>query len=95
MWTDRDGESRAGLALQHHSFDSYGGHEMAQQHLTLSNVSKQHQSCPKFIDGKELNFLPQQQPNKCCGLTEMGSQELVWHCNITHWTHMEDMTFLS
>ena len=38
-----DGDSGAGLTLQHHSMDSYGGHEMVQQHLTLWNVSKQHQ----------------------------------------------------
>jgi hypothetical protein len=30
---------------------------MVQQHLTLWNVIKQHQFCPKF-DGKVLNFLP-------------------------------------
>jgi hypothetical protein len=41
--TDRDGESGAGLTLQHHSLNSYGGHEMVQQYLTLWNVSKQHQ----------------------------------------------------
>jgi hypothetical protein len=51
VWTERDGESGAGLTLQHHSLDSYGGHEMVQQHLTLWNVSKQHHFCPKF-DGK-------------------------------------------
>jgi hypothetical protein len=28
-----------------------------QQHLTLWNLSKQHQFCPKF-DGRVLNFLP-------------------------------------
>ena len=55
-WTDRDEESGAGLTLQHHSMDSYGGHEMVQQHLTLWNVSKQHQLGPDF-DGKVLNFL--------------------------------------
>jgi hypothetical protein len=33
--TDSDGELGAGLTLQHHSLDSYGGHEMVQQHLTL------------------------------------------------------------
>jgi hypothetical protein len=46
-----DGKSGAGLTLQHHSLDPYGGHEMVQHHLTLWNVSKQHQFCPKF-DGK-------------------------------------------
>jgi hypothetical protein len=37
VWTDRDGVSGAGLTLtlHHHSLDSYGGHEMVQQHLTL------------------------------------------------------------
>jgi hypothetical protein len=55
--TDRDEESGAGLTLQHHSLDSYGGHGMVQQHLTLWNVSKQHQFCPDF-DGEVLNFLP-------------------------------------
>jgi hypothetical protein len=57
-WTDRDGESGAGLTLQHHSLDSYGGHEMVQHHLTLLNVSKQHQFCHINFDGKVLNFLP-------------------------------------
>ena len=57
VWTDRDGDSGACLTLQHHSLNSYGGHEMVQQHLTQWNVSKQHQFCPKF-DGKELNFSP-------------------------------------
>jgi hypothetical protein len=28
VWTDRDGDSGAGLTLHHHSLDSYGGHEM-------------------------------------------------------------------
>jgi hypothetical protein len=27
---------------------------------------------------------PQQQPKKWCGLTEMETHELVWHCMITH-----------
>jgi Na+-transporting NADH:ubiquinone oxidoreductase subunit NqrB len=57
MWTDSDGDSGAGLTLQHHSLHSYGGHEMVQQHHTLWNVSKKHQFCPNF-DGKVLNFLP-------------------------------------
>jgi hypothetical protein len=35
----------------------YGGREMVQQHLTLWNVFKQHQFCPKF-DGKVLNLFP-------------------------------------
>ena len=48
VWTDRDGQSGACLTLQHHSLDPYGGHEMVQQHLTLWNISKQHQFCPKF-----------------------------------------------
>jgi hypothetical protein len=58
-WINRDGESGAGLTLQQHSLDPYGGHEMVQQHHTLWNVSKQHQFCPKF-DGKVavMNFLP-------------------------------------
>ena len=34
VWTDRDGGSGAGLTLQHHPLDSYGGHEMVQQLLT-------------------------------------------------------------
>ena len=48
---------------------------MVQQHLTLWNVSKQHQFCPKF-DGQMLNFC-HQRPKKWCGLAEMGTQELV------------------
>ncbi len=67
VWTDSHGESGAGLTLQHHSLDSYGGHEMVQQHPTLWNVSEQHQFCHN-LDGKVLNW---------CGLTAMGSQELV------------------
>jgi hypothetical protein len=43
--------------------------------LCLWNLSKQHQFCPKF-DDRVLNFR-QQQPKKWCGLTEMGTQELV------------------
>jgi hypothetical protein len=35
VWIGREGDSGAGLTLQHHSLDSYGGHEMVQQHLTL------------------------------------------------------------
>jgi hypothetical protein len=42
---------------------------MVQQHLTLWNVPKQHQFCPK-IDGKVLNFLPMEAQIRC-GLTEM------------------------
>jgi hypothetical protein len=57
LWTCSHGESGVGLTLQHHSLDSYGGHDMVQQHLTLWNVSEQHQFCPEF-DGKVLNFLP-------------------------------------
>jgi hypothetical protein len=57
VWIGREGDSGAGLTLQHHSLDSYGGHEMIQQHLTLWNASKQHQFCPKF-DGRVLNFSP-------------------------------------
>jgi hypothetical protein len=43
--------------------------------LCLWNVSKQHQICSKF-DDRVLNFR-QQQPKKWCGLTEMGTHELV------------------
>jgi hypothetical protein len=44
VWTDRDGDSGAGLTLtlHHHSLDSYGGHGMVeQQHLTLPVESLQ------------------------------------------------------
>jgi hypothetical protein len=57
VWTDREGEPGAGLTLQHHSLDSYGGYYMVQQHLTLWNVSKQHQVSPNF-DGRVMNILP-------------------------------------
>jgi hypothetical protein len=56
VWTERDGDSGAGLTLHHHSLDSYEGHEMVQQHLTLWNLSKHHQFCPECA-GRELNFL--------------------------------------
>jgi hypothetical protein len=35
------------------------------------------------------------QPKKWHGLAHMGAQELVWHCIITHWTHMDDMEWFS
>jgi hypothetical protein len=57
VWTDRDGDPRAGLTLQHHPLDSYEGHEIVQLHLTLWNVSKQNQFCPDF-DGTVLSFSP-------------------------------------
>ena len=41
-----------GLTLQHHSLDLYGGHDMVLQHLTLWNVSEQHQFCPG-MDGNK------------------------------------------
>jgi hypothetical protein len=36
VWTDKDGDSGAGLTLHHHSpLDSDEGHGIVQQHLTL------------------------------------------------------------
>jgi hypothetical protein len=38
-----------------------------------------------------LNSLPAAQTKKWHGLSQLGAQELGWHCIITHWTYIKDM----
>ena len=59
---------------------------MVQQHLVLPHASKQHQFCQKF-EAEQQTF-SQSQPKKWNGWAQMGTQELVSHHNITHWTHI-------
>jgi hypothetical protein len=49
---------------------------MVQQHLTLWNVSEQHQFCHN-LDGKVLNFSAAAAQNAVWTVIHMGSQELV------------------
>jgi hypothetical protein len=49
-----DGDSGAGLALHHHSLDTYGGHGMVQQPPVLSHASKRHQLCPNLRQSAKL-----------------------------------------
>ncbi len=62
---------------------------MIQQHHILRHASKQHQFCLSF--GRNVPYFCPSWTKKWYGWAQMGTQELVSHCIIIHWTHMEDM----
>ena len=66
---------------------------MVQHQLIWCHECKQHQFWLELATS--LSFMSQLKPKNEIGMAEIGGQRHVLHCNITHWTHMDDMKWFS